>query len=195
MVGLSWLKYLGLGSKKTTKKMERKLVRDLRPLAPRQILMIGLGDGQEALEVIEVAKQAHPQEPIGFTGLDLFEAANCSDMQLSLRDAYRVLRGTGAEVRLIPGAPQLSLPAYANHVQGLDVAIITWPVDQSEETLWKYLPRMLAANATVFFRLESAAGNTVTEPEVAGDEQWRRYAAGSLPQVRSSRNAAGRRAA
>lgn len=185
MAGSSWLKIFGFGLKKESKP-DRQLFQEIRDLAPSQIVQLGLGDLALAKSVISEARQAHGAAPVRFLGMDLFELAPEESPRITLRDAYRELRATGAEIQLIPGHPRETLPTYANHVRGMELAILRGgQLDgEAQDILWKYLPRTLAASAVVYLHREASAG----------ESPWVRYRVHELPQP-TSRRAVGRRAA
>lgn len=97
----------------------------------RKILEIGVGTAQRALQLIEVARQHYPADQISYTGVDPFEARKPDDGPgLSLKQAYRLLRATGAQVRLVPGDPLAVFSVLANQLGVADVVLIAWPLDR-----------------------------------------------------------------
>jgi hypothetical protein len=185
VAGSSWLKIFGFGLKKESKP-DRQLYQEIRDLAPSQIVQLGLGDLALAKSLITEARQARGVEPVRFVGMDLFELNPEASQRVALRDAYRELRATGAEIQLIPGHPRETLPTYANHVRGMELAVLRCGAldAEAQDILWKYLPRTLAASAVVYLHREAGAG----------ESPWVRYRVDELPQP-VSRRAAGRRAA
>ena len=66
---------------------------------------------------------------------------------LSLKETYRVLRATDANVRLVPGVAAASLAAAANAHQNTDFILIGPDVSESDRHgAWFYVPRMLHRN-------------------------------------------------
>ena len=51
----------------------------------RSILEMGIGDGQRALRILELASQHCPASEIRYTGVDLFEANPSGEAHLSLK--------------------------------------------------------------------------------------------------------------
>ena len=84
--------------------------------------------------------------------MDLFEAAaGPYSPSLSLKQAYRLLRATGARVHLVPADAVQSLVRTANALPGneLVVASADWIAERMSDA-WHYIPRMLAPTALLF---------------------------------------------
>jgi hypothetical protein len=130
---------------------DRPVYRAVRQTPVRSIVELGLGTGQRALRMIEVATLNHPIERISYTGIDLFEARGPSDGPgLPLKEAHRLLKATGARIRLVPGDPWSALSRTANTLTGIDLVIVG--ADQDPDSLaraWFFLPRMLHENSKV----------------------------------------------
>lgn len=121
-----------------------------RPL--RKVLEIGIGDGQRTLKLIKAAQRRHPRETIGYVGIDPFELGADVSAGLTLKQAHRLLRPSGARCRLIPGDPHTALVQWANCLAQHDVAIISSSVPhESLSKAWYYLPRTLAFGAVVLW--------------------------------------------
>jgi len=126
----------------------------------QRILEIGVGTAQRALQLIEVARQHYPAEQIGYTGVDPFEAREPGDGPgLSLKEAYRRLRATGAQVRLVPGDPLGVFSVLANQLGVADMVLIAWPLDR--QTLSRaayYLRRLTHDRSLVLLEQASPSG-------------------------------------
>jgi hypothetical protein len=122
-----------------------------RPL--RRILEIGLGDGSRALQIIKHARKRRRHADVHYIGVDLFELRpHGHTPALTLKSAYRLLRSAGARVKLVPGDPLSALARTANSINRIDTVIISHGVDAPAlARAWFYLPRMLAANAVVYW--------------------------------------------
>ncbi|MGW8258401.1 MAG: hypothetical protein ACWGMZ_13025, partial [Thermoguttaceae bacterium] len=100
----------------------RKIIRE----KARYILELGIDDGKRALRMIEAAARFTPRREIKYVGLDLFEARNESDRPgLSLINAHRLLKQSGAKIKLIPGDPLMNLPQKANELGQVDLLLIS----------------------------------------------------------------------
>lgn len=142
-----WLAYLSQPSS------DRVLFRLIRKRKLRRIVEIGIGSGQRALRMISLAQRYRPIAEVRYTGIDWFEARPVdSDEGMSLKQAYRLLRGTSARIHLVPSDAHEAFARVANALSGNE--LVTISSDQPPETLgriWYFLPRMLAADAAVFF--------------------------------------------
>lgn len=131
---------------------DRPLYQAIHRNQARTIVELGIGDGQRALRMIEVASQHAPAAEIRYTGVDPFELRPAKDLsRLPLKTAYQVLRATGAKVRLLPGDPALALIRMVNELEAADLLLVSAEVCRSSmEKLWFYLPRILHAKTQVF---------------------------------------------
>jgi hypothetical protein len=127
-----------------------------------KILLFGLGTGDRALRMVEMAQLAAPTKPICFTGIDLFEGRTESDKPgISLMAAHQKLRATGATVRLIPGDAKNALEQQANHLGQFDMVAISaeqgrdWP-----ERASFFLPRVVADHGIVIQEQPNQVGET-----------------------------------
>jgi hypothetical protein len=149
------LKYLFLAflSKPTH---ERRLYRLIRRRRPTRIVELGLGNGRRAVRMIGVAQgslaagRSTPGQ-ISYAAIDLFEARPADQpASLPLKEAYRLLKPTGARVRLTPGDPLSALSRTANELTGTDLLLIASDVDAASlAKAWFYVPRMLHAGSLV----------------------------------------------
>jgi hypothetical protein len=101
--------------------------------------------------MIEVARLNAPPGDVCYTGVDLFEAQpNAASPSLTLRAAHRLLKPTGARIRLVPGDPFTALSRVANTLTGSELVLIS--AGQASESLaraWFYVPRMLGHDCLV----------------------------------------------
>ena len=166
-------------------KSDRGIYRAIRRGNVRRILEVGIGDGRRAMRLIELAAASNPDQPIHYVGVDPFEARSTRFQPLSghfrqdagapskdcggmpLRDAYRRLRTTGAQVCLFPGDPLAVFRQRANSLGPLDLIIISagWEKTMLAQA-WFYVPRMLGPESLVFVQPELAARSTRLLPLV-----------------------------
>lgn len=111
----------------------------------RRIVELGVGTGQRAVRLIEVAAGHSPSDQIVYTGIDPFECRNAADGPgTTLKNAYRTLRATRARISLLPGDPTAVFSAAANSLGTADLVLIAWPVPRSMlPRACYYLQRML----------------------------------------------------
>jgi hypothetical protein len=138
---------------------DRPLYRAIATGKVRSILEIGLGPTVRSLRMIELAQRLAAGDAIRYVAIDLFEGRPKSSAPgLSLKEAHRVLKATGAKLQLIPGDPASALARSANSLQKIDLILIAAHHDEaSMARAWFYLPRMLATHSAVYLE-ESAAG-------------------------------------
>lgn len=150
---------------------DRVLYQAIRRNRARRILELGIGTGSRAARLIWMAQRYHASDEVRYVGLDPFEARTaCDGPGITLRLAYRMLRTTGAKIRLLPGEPLAVLAQAANHVGTVDLAIFSARLDPSllVET-WFYVPRLLHPQSEVFVEAQLPAGRR-TLRRVAPDE-------------------------
>ena len=124
---------------------DRALYRTVKRHRPERILLVGLGDGQRALQLIGLAQRCAGRVQIEVTGVDLFEGRSSdAASRLTLKDAHRKLRDTGAHVKLVPGDPYSALSRTANSLPNVDLMLVDCDQDaDSVAQAWFYAPRML----------------------------------------------------
>ena len=149
-----WLAYLSRPAQ------HRTLYRLIRRRKPRQIVEMGLGDGQRTLRMIRLAARLAGPDKIHYVGVDLFEARPAGTQGLSLKQAHRLLKSSPARVQLVPGDPLAALTRMANALGNTDLVVVS--ADQDPESLakaWFYVPRMLHARSCVLeeFTVEGSA--------------------------------------
>lgn len=123
-----------------------------------RIVELGIGLGERALKMIRLAGIKNASRPIGYTGIDLFEArSRCDSPGLTMKAAYRKLVATGARIRLVPGDPFAALSRVANELMKTDLVVVSAGLPpESLAKAWFFLPRMLHADSHVF--LEEPGG-------------------------------------
>jgi hypothetical protein len=154
----NWFRYTYLAHL-SRPKGNRELYRLVKRNRICRIVEIGISDMARALSLIQVAQRAAGNDPVFYTGIDWFEARPKEQAPLTLKQAYRDLRATGASVRLVPGAPASSLASAANAHQNTDLIVIG--PDISENDLigaWFYVPRMLHDESFVLNEHRDEAG-------------------------------------
>lgn len=130
---------------------DRSLYRAIRRNKVRRILEIGVGTGDRALRMINLALRGKSAEPVEYAGIDLFESRQEHD-GLSLKLAHRKLSQTAARIRLVPGDVYSALARTAN-VLANQIDLIVISADQDPGSLakaWFYVPRMLHAQSLVY---------------------------------------------
>jgi hypothetical protein len=163
-----WLAYLSQPS------CDRVLYRTIRKRKVRQIMEIGIGDLRRGVRMIRLAQRYHPGSEVRYVGVDLFEAGTGTGTpSTSLKQAYRMLRATGARVHLIPSDAIQSLVRSANALPGNELVLVS--TDHIAELLsqaWPYVPRMIAPDGLVF-AVQSNGPQTT----------WRPFPAAELPSM------------
>ena len=142
---------------------DRPLFRVIRERKVRRIVEVGVGTGHRAVKILEAAARNRLSEPVQYTGIDLFEARTDRSTGLSLKEAYRKLKPTKANVRLVPGDPQIALASVANSLIGTELLIISY--DQQGDALaraWFYVPRLLTAESVIFEELPDPKSGELT---------------------------------
>jgi hypothetical protein len=145
----SWFRYTYL-SRLSNPKSDRELFRSIKKQQACRIIEIGMGSLSRAVSMIEVAQRFAGEKKVWYTGVDLFEARPSNRPVIALKEAYRLLRGTEAGIRLVPGAPARSLASAANAHPNTDLILIGPEVAESDlNGAWFYVPRMLHESSIV----------------------------------------------
>ncbi len=138
---------------------DRLVYRAIRRTRAGHLVGIGLGSGRLARGMIQLARQYTTRARVQFTGIDLFEARPAAAPGLSLKQAHRLLAGTGARLRLVPGDPYSALAQTANSLMDTDLVVIRADQDGAAlDRAWFYLPRMLHAQSVVLIERPGAEG-------------------------------------
>lgn len=164
MAAASWFRYTYLAYFAHSKS-NRQLYRLVKRNEVCRIVEIGISDLPRAVALIEVAQRYAGEKKVWYTGIDWFEARPGNQPALTLKDAYRVLRATEANVRLVPGAPAPSLASAANAHQNTDLILLGPDVSETDlHGAWYYVPRMLNENSTILSERRAADGLTTFAP-------------------------------
>jgi len=152
---------------------ERLLYRAIRRTGARRILEIGIGDLSRTLRMIDLAQRFSSGESVRYAAIDLFETRGPSDGQkLSLKQAHRMLKPTGAQVQLIPGDPAQALARAANSLPNVDLLLISaGQTDAAMAGAWFYFPRMLHDASAVYRETSEDGGATALAQLAVGDIQ------------------------
>jgi hypothetical protein len=140
---------------------ERVLYRAIRRQKVRRLVEIGIGNGVRSRRLILAAQGVKATAPVRYSGIDLFETRQHHDPPgLPLKEAYRLLKSTGAQTQLVPGDPFSALARVANALSGTDLVIISSDQDQKAVSrAWFYLPRLLCPTSQVFCEEMDTATN------------------------------------
>ena len=143
-------------------KADRAIYRHILRQKCRKLLQIGLGDAQRALRMIRAAGRHHVRNSVRYAAIDLFESrasiglwphdagASAQTPGLSVKQAYRLLKPSGARVQLIPGDVFEALARTANALGEIDLVLITADHDpECLERAWFYFPRILHKHSRV----------------------------------------------
>jgi hypothetical protein len=157
----NWFRYVRLAHL-SRPKANRQLYRLVKRDQICRIVEVGISDLSRAVAMIEVAQRFAGDKKVWYTGIDLFEARPQGATSLPMKETYRILRATEANVRLVPGAPASSLAAAANAHQNTDLILIGPDVVEADLTgAWFYVPRMLNDTSTVLSERRTADGRSV----------------------------------
>ncbi len=131
---------------------DRLVYRAIRRHDARKIVELGIGDGNRAIRMIDIARRTSKPSDVHYVGIDLFEGRPVSSGPgISLKAAHQLLRGTGARVQLVPGNPFDSLVRSANSLGKIDLLIVPAELDSpSFARVWFFVPRMLHERSLVF---------------------------------------------
>jgi len=134
---------------------DRIALRSIKKNKFRSLVEIGLGEGVRCERMIRVAQKYSGSTKVRYTGVDLFEARDPSQIQLKLIEMHRRLNGLGAKAQLVPGDFGNALQRIANSHLRTDLVVVqcdhAGDVFAQEEfaDAWKFLPRMLHASSVV----------------------------------------------
>ena len=161
MAAANWFRYARLAHF-SRPKANRQLYRLVKRDQICRIVEIGISDLSRAVAMIEVAQRFAGDKKVWYTGIDLFEARESNAAPLPMKETYRILRATEANVRLVPGAPASSLAAAANAHQNTDLILIGPDVAEADlRGAWFYVPRMLNETSIVLERAPCGRRATV----------------------------------
>lgn len=153
---------------------ERFLYRLLVRHPVPKIMEIGLGKAVRARRLLEVVCRFLPPKQVLYTGIDLFEARPPSlGDPLPIKDVYRSLRQTGAQIRLYPGDPCTVLGQRANSLGRIDLLIVSHPTNRkSMAKAWFYIPRMLHPESIVLVEDRSGGSGGFRRLSPASLQRW-----------------------
>jgi hypothetical protein len=139
---------------------DRPIYRSLRRQPVRRIVELGVGDAQRSVRMIEMAGRLVPVGEIQYTGIDPFEDRTAQDGPgVTLKLAHRLLRRTGATVRLVPGDPLDGLARTANALGKIDLLVISARLGPARlAPAWFFVPRLLHQQTLVFRETALAGG-------------------------------------
>lgn len=171
MAAASWFRYTRLAHL-SRPKANRQLYRLVKRDQICRIVEVGISDLSRAVAMIEVAQRFAGDKKVWYTGIDLFEARSSDSSPLPMKETYRILRATEANVRLVPGTPAMSLAAAANAHQNTDLILIGPDVSDADLTgAWFYVPRMLHAKSIILSERQDANGQmsfqNITRTQIA----------------------------
>ncbi|MFW6170124.1 MAG: hypothetical protein ACODAD_06515 [Planctomycetota bacterium] len=128
----------------------RTVFRTIMTTQAGHLVLMGLGDGQLARNMIQLAQHYTSRTRVRFTGIDLFELRTGNSSGLPLKRAHQMLHSLPAHTRLIPGDPFEALARHANSLLNSDLLVIQ--ADQlgpAMDRAWFYVPRMLHERSVV----------------------------------------------
>lgn len=130
---------------------DRTLYKAIKGKSIRSVVEIGIGSGLRTQRMLEVLTWQPANEPLRYTGIDLFEARPTHQPGLTLKGAFHDLRRPGVQLKLVPGAPYDALVRAANGLAGTDLLIISADQDRTSlERAWTYVPRMLHTGSLIY---------------------------------------------
>ena len=139
---------------------DRPIYRAIRRYGVRKIVELGIADGRRAVRMIEVARRTTTRPDVHYVGMDRFEdRTESGGVEIGLKAAHQLLRGTGARVQLVPGNPSDGLIRLANSLGKVDLLIVPAELDSpSFARVWFFVPRMLHGRSLVFIDEQLADG-------------------------------------
>ena len=178
---------------------DRAIYRLATELEISSVLEIGISSLERTCRMLEISHR-FCEQPIHYSGIDMFEAGVEGTAKIGLKLAHVELKKTGAKVKLTPGDPYSSLSRTANLLSGIDLLLIGSHVD--EESLsrsWFYIPRILKNDACIMLEKQNANGEisfdelTVQDVEALAEKPFQAKKQSNtqfLPQTETHRRAA-----
>lgn len=164
MAAANWFRYVYLAHLSRPKGV-RQLYRLVKRHQVCRIVEIGISDIARSVSLVEVAQRYARPKKVTYTAIDWFEARPPQLPPLSLKGAYRLLKATGASVRLAPGVPARSLAAAANAHQNTDLILIAPTIADSDlDGAWFYVPRMLHDESMILREQHDSQAEPVLRP-------------------------------
>ncbi|MEM2130931.1 MAG: class I SAM-dependent methyltransferase [Candidatus Woesearchaeota archaeon] len=143
---------------------------------PKNIMEIGIYDGENSLKILEIAKKYNNAREINYYGFDLFESMDkntyekeVSKNPLSQKNIYEKLKKTNSNIFLFKGNTLKTLPENYKKLPKMDLIIIDG--GHSLETInndWNYSKKLMHKNTKVLF-----------------DDYWNRLNSGCKPLIDS----------
>jgi hypothetical protein len=139
---------------------DRLIYRTIVHKRPRRILELGIAEGRRALSIIDAAARFNQRTDIQYIGLDRFEDRTETDGPgVALITAHRMLKRSGARIKLVPGDPLRSLAHAANGLGQSDLLIISPQTDSERlNRIWYYVPRLLHQQSLVLLEQQLSGG-------------------------------------
>lgn len=138
---------------------DRTLYKLIQKHQLRRLVELGVGVGDRAERLIEVAARTSGAGSVFYTGIDLFEARpKNAAAGLPLKTIHKKLAATGVKVRLLPGDPYAAFSRTINMLGVADLVVIS--ADQDRASLaraWWFIDRLLQDGSHV--QLETASGD------------------------------------
>ncbi len=141
---------------------DRLVYKQIRSQKACRVVELGIGNGERAVRMIQALSDFHDVKEIHYTGVDLFEARMAVDGPgISLREAHRLLKATGARIQLAPGTAGEALSRVANGLTRIDALVVAAHIAAEHlAQAWFYIPRMIHAKTQIFQESISATGAT-----------------------------------
>ncbi len=183
MANTSFLKYCQLAWL-SGPASDRGIFRRMAKTRPRNILEIGLGLGVRSLRMFQVAGRYCAANEIRFIGIDLFEGRGPGAASLPLKNAYKLLRSQGVQVRLVPGEPAVALQLTSQTLTNIDLIVIDSDItDNDLVPAWKWMQRIMHGDTVVMRQRSGQSGQPCEEFDLS---DVKRFAGGSGRAVRAA---------
>lgn len=145
-------------------------------IKPKNIMEIGIYDGENSLKILEIAIKYNKPKKINYYGFDLFESMDEKTFQkeisknpLSQKSIYEKLKKTNTNIFLFKGNTLKTLPENYKKLPKMDLIIIDG--GHSLETIendWSYCKKLMHKKTIVLF-----------------DDYWNRKNSGCKPLIDS----------
>jgi hypothetical protein len=130
---------------------ERAIYGAIRAQKIRSIVEIGVNLPIRTPRLLEVAGWVTSEQPLRYTGIDLFEARAGNQPKLTLKQAFASLQSPGVRVQLVPGEPDAALRRVANSLTQTQLLLIGANQDPASlANAWTWMPRMLTQQSLIF---------------------------------------------
>lgn len=146
-------------------KCDRVVYRHVARTRPRNILELGLGNGQRTANLFAVAGRHCEANEISYTGIDLFDGRTRTMPQLRLKNTYCALRPTGVEVRLIPGEITFGLRMLAGGGRKYDLVVADASVaGKLDQVALDIIARLMGEKSVLVWQSEDGLSAEVLGP-------------------------------